>query len=76
MEKPIERPKSVHIRSPAKIVEESKGSLSDAERAKENANQEVLSCIKKADITEVKNLHNPPADVGKVIDAASLLLTG
>ena len=42
----------------------------------EDAHQEVLSCIKKSDITELKNLHNPPSDVGKVIDAASLLLTG
>ena len=76
MEKPVERPKSVHIRSPNKIAEESKGSLSDAERARENAHQEGLSCIKKSDITELKNLHNPPVDVAKVIEAASLLLTG
>ena len=76
MEKPIERPKSVHIKSPNKIAEESKGSLSDAERARENAHQQVHSYIKKSDITELKNLHNPPANVGKVIEAASLLLTG
>ena len=76
MEQPVPRPKSVHIRSPAKIAEESKGSLSEAERARESAHLVVLSCIKKSDITELKNLHNPSADVGKVIDAASLLLTG
>ena len=42
----------------------------------ENARSEVASCIKKSDITELKNLHNPPVDVGRVINAASLLLTG